>query len=139
MYKWTITWTSFFITLFILGCVSTPPFDQTEYDRAITLKIDALSLLEKASRDYQLYQDEVSKIRKDMAFLLEYAKRKPNNEGYIALMNDMYNPEGSLLGKILKEWELQGTLGKAYAEGFSSIISDSFDEIIDLLGNRIKK
>ena len=139
MYKWIITWPSLFITLFILGCVSTPPFDQTEYDRAITLKIDALSLLENASKDFQLYQDEVSKIRKDMAFLLEYAKRKPNNERYIALIKDMYDPEGVLLGKILSDWELRGTLGKAYAEGFSSNISDAFDEMIDLLGKRIKK
>lgn len=139
MNKRTITWVLFFIPLFILGCVSTPPFDQVEYDRTITLKIDALSLLENASKDFHLYQDEVSKIRKDMAFIFEYAKNKPNNEGYITCVVEMKDPEGNLLGKVLKDWELRGTLSIAYVSATSSNISSAFDEMIAMLGNRIKK
>jgi hypothetical protein len=131
--------TLLFISLFLLGCVSTPPFDQAEYEKAINLKIDALSILENASRDFQLYQNEVSVIRKNMQFMFEYAKNKPNNEECITLWEKMNDPEGLFLGNILYEWKRRGKLNEAYAAGLSKIISDRFDDIIELLGKRIKK
>jgi hypothetical protein len=139
MNKKTINWTLLFILLFIFSCVSTPPFDQVEYERAIMLKIDALSLLDNASKDFRLYQAEAAKIRRDMRFMLEYAKHKPNNEECIALWERMNDPEGSFLGNVLKEWESRGSMGSAYTAGLSKIISERFDDIIELLGKRIKK
>jgi hypothetical protein len=132
-------WSFLFIPLFVLGCVSTPSFDQVEYERAIILKIDALSLLDYATKDFRLYQAEIAKVRKDMRFMLEYAKHKPNNGECIALWEKMNDPEGSFLGNALKEWESRGSLSAAYTEGLLTNISDRFDDIIELLGKRIKK
>jgi hypothetical protein len=138
MNRQIITQSLLLISLFVLGCVSTPSFDQVEYDRAIILKIDALSLLGNASKNFQLYQNDVLKIQKDMQFMLEYAKNKPNNEECITLWERMIDPDGSFLGNILKEWELRGALDDTYARGLSTIISDRFDDIIELLGKRVK-
>jgi len=139
MKKQIIIWLFLFVSLFVFGCVSTPPFDQAEYERAITLKIDALSLLGNANKNFHLYQSDVSKVKKDMLFMLEYAKNKPNNEECITLWEKMIDPDGLLLGNILKEWELRGVLDDTYAQGLSKIISDRFDDIIELLRKRVKK
>ncbi|MDR0444122.1 MAG: hypothetical protein LBH44_12030 [Treponema sp.] len=70
--------------LFVISCVSTPLFDQAEYDRAIILKVEVLLIFENMTKDFHLYQGDVLKIRKDLLIMMEYAKRKPNAE-FIAI------------------------------------------------------
>jgi hypothetical protein len=132
-------WLFFSVLLLTFSCISTPPFDQAEYSRAISLKIEALSLLKNTTNDFQLNQEEVATIQKEMQFMLEYAKYKPNNQECITLWERMNDPMGEFLGNILKEWEIRGAFSEAFAEGLSDIVSARFDDIIELLGKRIKK
>lgn len=127
------------LTLALYGCVSTPAYNQTEYDRVITLKVDAVNLLQKASEDFQTHKTDVDNIKHEMSVLYEYAKNLPNNEEEIKMIQIMNNSDGTLLGKALADWEKKGTLSQSYSEGLISNISDGFDQISGLISHRIKK
>jgi hypothetical protein len=129
----------FALTFVVSGCVSTPAYDQTEYDRVITLKVDAVNLLQKASEDFQTHKTEVNNIKHEMSVLYEYAKNLPNNEEEIKMIQIMNNSDGTLLGKALADWEKKGTFSQSYSEGLISNISDGFDQISGLISHRIKK
>lgn len=123
----------------LFGCVSTPAYDQTEYDRVIRLKVDSLELLSHATNDFSMYANDVKAIKREMAILYEYAKNLPNNEESIQQIEIMNDENGALLGKALKDWEDKGKLGDVYLNGLKVNISDGFNQISGLISKRIKK
>jgi hypothetical protein len=127
------------LTFTLSGCVSTPAYDQTEYNRVITLKVDAMNLLQKSSDNFQTHKTEVDNIKHEMSILYEYAKNLPNNEEEIEMIKIMNNSDGTLLAKALADWEKKGTLSQSYSEGLISNISDGFDQISGLISHRIKR
>jgi hypothetical protein len=126
--------------IFLWVCTSTPPYDQTEYDRVIRLKVKALSVLQNAAtRNSNDYITEINELKNDMAIMYEYAKNLPNNDEVIEQIEIINNSDGTLLGKALKDWETNGILNDIYLSGLLKNISDGFDQISGLISHRIKK
>ena len=125
--------------IFLWACISTPPYDQTEYDRVIRLKVKTLNVLQNATQNSKDYITDINDLRNEMAIMYEYAKNLPNNDEVIEQIRIMNNLEGSLLGRALKDWETNGTLNDIYLSGLLKNISDGFDQISGLISHRIKK
>jgi hypothetical protein len=121
------------------ACISTPPYDQTEYDQVIRLKVKALNLLQNAKQNSKDYITDINELRNDMAIMYEYAKNLPNNDEVIEQIEIMNNPAGSLLGRALTDWEINDILNDIYLSGLLKNISDGFDQITGLISHRIKK
>jgi hypothetical protein len=125
--------------IFLWACISTPPYDQTEYDRVIRLKVKALNVLQNATQNSRDYIADINELKNEMAIMYEYAKNLPNNDEVIEQIEIMNNPDGSLLGKALRDWEINSTLNDIYLSGLLKNISDGFDQISGLISHRIKK
>lgn len=125
--------------VFLWACISTPPYDQTEYDRVIRLKVKALNVLQNATQNSEDYITDINELENEMAIIYEYAKNLPNNDEVIEQIKIMNDFEGSLLGKALKDWETNGILNDIYLSGLLKNISDGFDQISGLISHRIKK
>jgi hypothetical protein len=125
--------------IFLWACISTPPYDQTEYDRVIRLKVKALNVLQNATQNSKDYITDINDLKNEMTIMYEYAKNLPNNDEVIEQIKIMNNLEGSLLGKALRDWETSGVLNDIYLSGLLRNISDGFDQISGLISHRIKK
>ncbi|MDR0749790.1 MAG: hypothetical protein LBF62_09500 [Tannerellaceae bacterium] len=125
--------------IFLWACISTPPYDQTEYDRVIRLKVKALNVLQNATQNSRDYITDINELKNEMAIMYEYAKNLLGNDEVIEQIEIMNNPDGSLLGKALKDWEINSTLNDIYLAGLLKNISNGFDQISGLISHRIKK
>ncbi|HVT63087.1 MAG TPA: hypothetical protein VHD33_06355, partial [Legionellaceae bacterium] len=69
-----------FLTLVAFSC--TPlmaTFDQASYSQVISLKVDALALMDKSTDDYALHVSDVAALRMELNKAIEYDKHRPNN------------------------------------------------------------
>lgn len=139
MKKATLLSSALFSLIVLSGCLSTPAYDQNEYEKVIRLKVDSLELLSHANDDFEKHAIDVGQVRKDMLILYEYAKNLPNNAEAIEQILIMNDENGALLGKGLKDWEERRVLSLAYISGLSKNVSDGFDQISGLVSKRIKK
>ncbi len=130
----------FVIFLAIISCetISIALYDETAYSQIVSLKVDSLSLIEKATEAYSLHEAEVKELQKELQFAYEYARGKPKNEITAEQIFLLINPEGYLLGGFFTRWETEGSLREAFVENAKALIADAFDQIIGLESGKIR-
>jgi hypothetical protein len=122
----------------LASCIHIAAFSETEYQYAITLKVESLALLSKAAEPYASHRAEVTKLRVDLEKAFEYAAGRPNNEASAAQWSVLRDPTKNLLGGFLKRWEDDNTLNKTLIDEKRLQIGKAFDAISALESGKPK-
>lgn len=127
---------SFFIAFW--ACATISQFDQYAYVQTTSLKVDALSVMDLATDDFDQHKDEVLQLTSSLQKIYEYEKNRPKNEITVKMWEKMLNEEGHLLAGFLLKWKTQGQQNKVFIEEAKKIIGPAFDQIAQLESKKIK-
>jgi hypothetical protein len=114
-------------------------FDQAAYSQVISLKVDALALMDKSGDDYSSHTTDISALQLELDKAVEYDKHRPNNlitNEQWAILSD---PNGHLLGGFLAKWKKDGKESTVYVTDKKKQIGDSFDQIAELEIKKLKQ
>ncbi|MEI7234035.1 hypothetical protein WCT82_08925 [Pectobacterium carotovorum] len=105
----------------------------------MTIKVDALALIDKATTEkFEENQSEVLLLKEQVEKAYEYAKGLPKNEIVTKQWEIIKNPSRNSLGGFLAYWERNKTLSKVFVTDMKGIISDGFDQVIELESGKVK-
>jgi len=126
------------VLLFISCAPQSAYFSPVAYEQATSLKVDSLSLMNKATEPYENYEEDVQALLNRIEKAYEYAKGRPNNEYTTAQWEIMKAPDRNLLGGFMYRWKKQEKLNQVFIDEAKHIISDAYDTIIGLESHKIK-
>ena len=107
--------------------------DQVSLDKLSMLKTTASGLINKAAEPYDDHKAEVEQLKTDMNDQIAYEKEKgKKNTKMVEMLQLLMKPDGNLLGGFLERWKNKGKMNPAMATEVSKIVSDNFDQIINL-------
>lgn len=119
--------------LMIAGCTNLQAvYDKQAYQQAVSLKVEAKALMNKATTPYENHISEVNELRTELNKAYEYAKGLPNNQETTRQWKIMRNPNRNLLGGFLKRWKQESTLSDGFVEEANELVSEAFTKIIEL-------
>jgi len=128
------------LALFIQGCSpSIALFDQHSYEELTSLKVDAVNLIEKSAEPYDNYADQVDALHLRFQKVKEYVKGLSKNDITYHMLENLTDPNKNLYGGAIKLWQQQGSISPAIVSDFKERVQSSFDEILELERNKIKK
>ncbi|MBN3116709.1 hypothetical protein H4F46_17615 [Pectobacterium brasiliense] len=128
-----------FSCLLLVSCSTISPFNQRAYEQAVTIKVDALSLMDKATAEtFEENRHEVTLLKEQVEKAYEYARGLPKNEIVTKQWEIIKNPSRNSLGGFLVYWERNKTLSKTFVTDMKGIISDGFDQVIELESGKVK-
>jgi hypothetical protein len=122
----------------VSGCASIDKYDTVAYQNATSLKVDSLSLMDKATAAYTDNKQAIKGLILNVDKAYEYANGRPKNEIITKQWLIMKNPERNLLGGFLKRWQEKETLSKIFITEAKKNVSLGFDQIIGLESGKIK-
>jgi hypothetical protein len=129
----------FLLLLMIGGCASLiAKYDNVAYQKATSLKVDSLAIMDKATDPYLEYEEAVEELKVNIDKAYEYAKGRPKNELITKQWSIMRDPDRNLLGGFLKRWKDKGTLSGVFVTEAKKNVSLGFDQIIGLESGLIK-
>ena len=126
------------ILLLTSACTVMPKFDRLAYEKAVSLKVDSLALMDNATESYATYENEATELTKRVETAYEYAKGKPQNKIITKQWLIIKDPERHQIGGYLKRWKEKGTLSKTFIEESKKTIAEGFDQVIGLESGLIK-
>jgi hypothetical protein len=126
------------LAFLLSSCAITSPFNQVAYERATSLKVDALATMDGATEPYATHTVEIAQLKIDLKKAYEYAKGRPHNEESTRQWLIMEDPARNLLGGFFKRWEEKSTLPPAFIDAAKANVADGFDQIIGLESGKIK-
>jgi hypothetical protein len=127
-----------FAALHILtSCSSMAVYDQYAYQETVSLKVDALNLMDKAKEDQAMHQTEIDQLSTRIQKMLEYEKGREKNTLTVALWNDLLDPKKHLFGGFIKKWK-EGIQEEVFIAEMKMQVNDAFDTIISLESKKIK-
>lgn len=128
-----------FLGAALIGCAVTSKFDQNTYEGALTLKIDSIKLLSKATAPGVEYAQEIAalKVRLSSQLAYEKGKGKPNFISF-KQWDILLSTNNDLLGRFIEDWESGKKFKPAYVVEKCKQIEAAFDEILRLEGAKPK-
>ncbi len=114
------------------------PFNETAYEQAVSLKVESLALMDKATHSFANHQTEVEGLIVNLNKAYEFAKGRPRNEISTRMWEILKDSDRHLLGRFLERWRKEGTLSKGYVEEKKLQVADAFDKIIGLESGKLK-
>ncbi|MFZ5449704.1 MAG: hypothetical protein ACOZFS_13815 [Thermodesulfobacteriota bacterium] len=130
---------SLVIMVLAAGCAPTiAPHRPPAYDKAVSLKVESLNLMDKATEPYSQHQAAAQTLRLDLEKAYEDAKGVPSNEVSTQMWEILKNPNGNLLGGFLTLWQKKSVLSKGFITEKKMQVSDAFDKIIALESGKAK-
>ena len=113
-------------------------YDEHAYQQAVSLKVEALDIMDKATTPFSNHKDQITDLKKELAKAYEYAKGRPNNQEMTRQWEIMKNPERNLLAGFLHRWEQEGSLSAGFVEEARELVAESFTKIIELESGKRK-
>lgn len=113
-------------------------FSEQAYQQAVSLKVESLNLMDKATDNFSEHQAAVEQLQTDLQKAYQYAQGRPKNGTTTRQWEILIDPEGNLLGGFLARWEEKGSMSEVFIEENKKIISDAFDTIIELESGKRK-
>jgi hypothetical protein len=136
--KWeTRVITITFAFLFYFGCNYIAPYNQHSYEQTTSLKVEALSLVAKASEPYSYHEKEIEQFKLRMLKAQEYARGIPKNLEAAEQWAILTNPEGKSMFGFLGFWEKNSQVSAMFAEEYKKEIEKHFNAIIELEAGKI--
>ncbi len=127
------------ITVLLSSCANLQSvYNEQAYQQAVSLKVEALDLMDKATTPYGNHEDQITDLKQELSKAYEYAKGRPNNQEMTRQWEIMKNPDRNLLGGFLHRWKEEGTLSPGFVEEAQELISEAFTTIIELESGKRK-
>ncbi len=127
----------------LYGCGSTGPtiagYDGYAYLQTTSLKVDALNLMDSATRDYQSQVKNIVTVNSNLQKIYTYEKNRPKNDLSATQYKILLDTTGHLFGGFIKRWRDEKKLGKAFVDDEKKLVSDAFDQIAELESKKIKQ
>lgn len=128
----------FFAALHVVtSCSSIAVYDQYAYQETVSLKVDALNLMDKAKEDQAIHKTAIDQLSTRVQKMLEYEKGREKNTLTVALWNDLLDPNKHLFGGFIKKWK-EGIQDESFVTEMKTQVSEAFDTIIALESKKIK-
>lgn len=124
--------------LLLVACSSIDVFNQKAYEQATALKAESLLLIDKAGEPYAQHAKEAEALRLNLAKAYEYAKGRPKNDEITRQWAILIDPSRHAIGGLLARWQSQKKLSPASVRESKGVISDQFDQIIELESGKRK-
>jgi hypothetical protein len=128
----------FFLLFFFSACATISRYDQYAYSQAVSIKVDALNLMDSATGSYQQHKPAVSDIMTTIEKIYEYEKNRPKNTISEKMWSLMKDTSGHLYGGFIKRWQKENTLDQVFIKESKRLIGQSFDQISQLESGKIK-
>lgn len=123
----------------MIACSNTQAvFSEQAYQQAVSLKVESLALMDKATEAYSAHESEINQLKTDLEKAYEYAWGRKNNETTARQWEILINPDRNLLGGFLKRWEQKGSMPQVFIDENKRIIADAFDTVIELESGKRK-
>ena len=107
-----------------------PKFDPVGHQYAVTIKKEALALIDKAGESYSLHRDEVYLLMTRVERAYENARLKYKNDGVTGIWDVMRSPEANRLARFMLDWEKEDILDDTYREEAKKLLQENFDLLI---------
>jgi hypothetical protein len=123
-----------FLLLILLSNCSMfkPKFDPVGHQYAVTIKKEALALIDKAGESYSLHRDAVYLLMTRVERAYENARLKYKNDGITGIWDVMRSPEANRLARFMLDWEKADILDAAYREEAKKLLQENFDLLIKI-------
>lgn len=128
-----------FVLLSLYECSYISPYSHYAYQRTVSLKVEALALMNKATEPYARHEQEIEKLETKIEMAYEYSRGRPKNELSTKQWQILKDPEGNLLGGFMKRWEEKTTLSRGFIKEARGLVADAFDTISGLESGKIRK
>ena len=125
------------LLIFVSSCLSSR-YDSFSYQQSTSLKVDALSLIDKATTPYASHKDEVDALLLKANKAYEYEKHRPKNAETTGQWKILLDPKENLLTGFLKKWKTDGTESATFSGEQKKQLEEAFDKIIKLESHKIK-
>jgi hypothetical protein len=122
----------------VSACATISPFSEAAYERATSLKVESLALMELAAEPFEGHETKARDLALEVQKAYEFARGRPGNEISARQWEILADPGGNLLGGFLSRWEKESVLSKAFIAEAKSIVADAFDTIIGLESGKVK-
>lgn len=124
--------------LLFTACSTISKFDQYAYTQTTSLKVDALSVMGRATESYPLHQTQAAGIKTSLDKMYEYEKNRPKNAITQKMWSVLTDSAGHLYGGFIKRWEKEDKLDTAFIRISKELVGQSFDQISQLESGKIK-
>ena len=126
------------ILILIASCASTSHYDQYVYTQTTSIKVDALNVMDLATEDYSLHQQEVKQAITNIDKTYEYERNRKNNSITIKLWDKLKDTSGHLFAGFVKRWKNEGKLRPVFIQESKKQVGEAFDIIAQLESKKIK-
>lgn len=124
------------------GCKALGPtisaYDNYSYMQTISLKVDALNLMDMATEEYKDHKADLQHVQTNLQKIYEYEVHRPKNEITAKQWQLLTDTSGHLLGGFIVKWRNESKCGKGYIMEKKKQISFAFDQIAELESKKIK-
>jgi hypothetical protein len=115
-----------------------PRFDPVGHQYAVTIKQEALALLDRAGESFSLHQEDVYLLMTRVERAYENARVKYKNDGVTGIWDVMRSPEANRLARFMLDWEKEDILDKDYIADAKKLLQENFDLLIKIEENKKK-
>ncbi|MGV8877492.1 MAG: hypothetical protein ACOH2A_00540 [Sphingobacteriaceae bacterium] len=122
----------------IQACATIGQYDQSAYAQTISLKVDALSLIDKATDSYDGHVEAIDMFNLKLDKAYEFEKHRPKNEIGLQMWAILKSPDKHLLGGLIARWKIDGKLGRVFIAEIKPQIAEAFDLIAELESKKIQ-
>jgi hypothetical protein len=124
--------------LLVASCASTiAMYDSTAYENATSLKVETLTLMDKAVDPYDQHATEVADLQLKLQKAEEYARGLDKNSIAVAMWGTIAN-EGGILDRFFKEWKQKPVSPLTYLNDKKDQITKAFDKLIQIEARKRK-
>jgi len=123
---------------FVSACSTIARFDQYSYSQSVSLKVDALNLMQTATGPFASYEKAVNDLNVTMSKVYEYERNRPQNEISSKMWELMRDTSGHLYGGFINRWQKEKVLDKAFIHESTKLVGEAFDQIAQLESGKIK-
>ena len=129
-----------FLVLFLslVGCSPVSEFNQVALDKTVSVKTDALNLINKANENFSEHQSQIDSLKLNVENAYQYSKTIPNNVETISQWEIIRDPQRNSLFGLLELWKNKNTLSDTFISQVKILIAFDFNMIIDLENNKRK-
>lgn len=107
-------------------------YNETAYSNAVSLKVESLALMDKASDSISAHVQEISTLETNIEKAYQYVRWLPRNELTVAQWEILKDPNRDLLGGFLAKWKEKKVLHAAFIQEKEKQTTDAFNEILKL-------
>jgi len=107
-------------------------FDPVGQQYAVTIKEEALALMDKAGESFSLYRLDVYRLMTRVERAYEHARLKYKNEGVAGIWDVMRSLEGNRLARFMLDWEKEDILDDTYIKEAKKLLTESFNLLIKI-------